>query len=98
MWEFESLPPLGCFDPSQGFRPDFPSLLMFDEFVVDAEADEILRNTNGKRPWLGQWPDLLKALRSEGVITLADVAAAAACKPQKRAAMLKHDLKDPSRW
>ncbi len=33
--EFDSLPPLGCFESRRGFVPDYPALLMFDKFVVD---------------------------------------------------------------
>src|SRR5438445_625112 len=72
IWEFERLPPLGAFEPATGFRPDLPSLLMFDEFALDAEAEVILRSP-GKRRWLGQWPELLEALRSEGAVSVVDV-------------------------
>jgi hypothetical protein len=41
--EFESLPPLGSFDTKRGFIPDFPTLLMFEEFVLDGEAFERLK-------------------------------------------------------
>jgi hypothetical protein len=43
LYEFESLPPLGSFDTARGFVPDFPALLMFDEFVLDGQAYERLR-------------------------------------------------------
>ncbi|MEI9475920.1 MAG: hypothetical protein WCO26_05020 [Deltaproteobacteria bacterium] len=97
IWEFERLPPLGSFDPDVGFRPDFPSLLMFDEYVLDCEASDILLKP-GNRNWLGLWPELLRALLSEGAITVTDVSAAGSIDPHRRAWMLRRDMQDPSRW
>ena len=72
IFEFESLPPLGSFDPNRGFVPDFPSLLMFDEYVIDGEAYERIRNP-GHRSWLREWSELLEVLGSEGAIEVKDV-------------------------
>jgi hypothetical protein len=97
IWEFETLPPLGSFEPGVGFRPDLPGLLMFDEFVLDSEAHDILLNP-AKRPWLGAWPDLVRALDSEGVTTITDVRAAAGRDSRRRGAALRRDMLRPSRW
>lgn len=56
--EFESLPPLGSFDTSRGFIPDFPTLLMFEELVLDGEAFERLKQP-GDRLWLREWSELI---------------------------------------
>src|SRR4051812_46575034 len=73
--EFESLPPLGSFDPRRGFVPDYPSLMMFDEYVLDGEAYERLEHP-GDREWLSEWRDLVAALRAEGSLTVEDVGVA----------------------
>jgi hypothetical protein len=95
--EFESLPPLGSFDPMRGFVPDYPALMMFDEYVLDGEAYELLR-APGDRVWLNEWRRLVHALDAEGSLTIQDVAAAGSAKSHTRGAMLRGDLKDPSRW
>ena len=95
--EFESLPPLGSFDPNRGFVPDFPSLLMFDEYVLDGEAYERIRNP-GHRPWLREWSELLEIFDSEGAITVEDVQSAASARPHSRGWMLRRDMQEPTRW
>lgn len=95
--EFESFPPLGSFDAGRGFIPDFPALLMFDEFVLDGEAYERLKKP-GDRFWLKEWAELILVLESEGVLTLRDVSAAAEAKSHKRGWMMRKDLEDPQRW
>lgn len=95
--EFESLPPLGSFHAKRGFIPDFPALLMFDEFCIDGEARDRLK-TPGNRVWLNEWSEHIAALESEGSLTAMDVASAAAAKPHARGWMLRRDLSDPRRW
>lgn len=97
IFEFESLPPLGSFDPNRGFVPDFPSLLMFDEYVLDGEAYERIRNP-GYRPWLREWSELLEVFGSEGAIAVEDVQAAASARPHSRGWMLRRDMQEPTRW
>ena len=97
IYEFESLPPLGSFDPDRGFIPDFPSLLMFDEYVLDGEAYERIRNPD-HRPWLKEWSELLEVLDSEGAITVEDVQSAAASHSHSRGWMLRRDMQEPTRW
>ena len=97
IYEFESLPPLGSFDPDRGFVPDFPSLLMFDEYVIDGEAYERIRNP-GHRLWLREWSELLDVLDSEGVIAVEDVQAAASDRSHSRGWMLRRDMQEPTRW
>ena len=95
--EFESLPPLGSFDPDRGFIPDLPSLLMFDEYVLDGEAFERIRNP-GHRTWLREWSELVEVLDSEGAIAVEDVQTAASTHPQNRGWMLRRDLQQPTKW
>jgi hypothetical protein len=95
--EFESLPPLGTFDPRRGFVPDYPSLMMFDEYVIDAEAYERLKHP-GDRAWLTEWRDLVDALHAEGALTVEDVGAAATARSHQRGAMLRQDARHPDKW
>lgn len=95
--EFEALPPLGSFKAGTGFIPDFPALLMFEEFVLDGDAVERLKNP-GERYWLRYWAELVEVLESEGTLTLADVGAAASSRGHERGWMLRRDLADPARW
>ena len=97
IFEYESLPPLGSFDPDRGFVPDFPSLLMFDEYVLDGEAYEQIRNP-GQRPWLREWSELLEVLDSEGAIAVEDVQSAASAHSHRRGWMLRRDMQEPTRW
>ena len=97
IFEFESLPPLGSFDPDRGFVPDFPSLLMFDEYVLDGEAYERIRNP-GHRPWLREWSELLEVFNSEGAIAAEDVQSAASAHSHRRGWMLRSDMQEPTRW
>lgn len=95
--EFESLPSLGSFDKTRGFIPDFPALLMFNEFVIDAGAYDRLRNPGG-RVWLREWAELVDALKSEGALTITDVTRAASKNRHKRSWMLRRDLQHPQKW
>lgn len=95
--EFESLPPLGSFDTNRGFVPDFPTLLMFEEFVLDYEAFERLKKP-GDRLWLKEWSEVIEVLESEGCLTLADVSTAAGARSHKRGWMLRKDMENPQRW
>ena len=95
--EFEILPPLGSFEAGRGFVPDYTALLLFDEFVIDAEAADRLKNP-GERVWLKDWTELLSMLQSEGALTTADVAAAGDANPHQRGWMLRRDMSDPQRW
>ena len=95
--EFESLPPLGSFDTKRGFIPDFPALLMFEEFVIDSLAYQRLRHP-GARTWLSQWSELVEALKAEGSLSVVDVVRAGSVDSHKRGWMLRRDLKDPQRW
>jgi len=95
--EFEDLPPLGSFDTKRGFVPDFPALLMFEEYVIDAHAFERL-NDPGDRVWLREWSKLVMVLESEGSLTVEDVGAAASSRSHQRGWMLRNDLADPQRW
>ena len=97
IFEFESLPPLGSFDPNRGFVPDLPSLLMFDEYVLDGEAYERIRNP-GHRLWLREWSELLEVLDSEGAISVEDVQSAATARSHSRGWMLRRDMQEPARW
>lgn len=97
LYELERLPPLGTFDATRGFLPDLPALLMFDEFVVDGEALDRLRDP-GDRAWLAEWSSLVDALDAEGALTAADVETAARARARERAAMLRRDLRDVARW
>lgn len=95
--EFESLPPLGSFDANRGFIPDFPTLLMFEEFVLDGEAFERLKKP-GDRLWLREWAEVIAVLESEGSLTITDVSAAAEARSHERGWMLRKDLSNPQRW
>ena len=97
IYEFESLPPLGSFDTNRGFVPDFPALLMFEEFVLDHEAFERLQQP-GHRLWLREWSEVIAVLESEGCLTLVDVSAAAGARSHNRGWMLRKDLNNPQRW
>ncbi len=95
--EFANLPPLGSFRIDRGFVPDFPTLLMFDEFVMDGEAMELLR-APGDRVWLREWSDLVNALEAEGALTAVDVRAAVRNRSHQRGQMLRKDMLAPNRW
>src|ERR1700761_1779582 len=97
LFEFESLPPLGAFDPRRGFVPDYPTLLMFDEYVIDGEAYERIRHP-AHRSWLSDWEALIDALSAEGSLVVEDVAAAAKARSHERGAMLRRDTRDPGMW
>jgi hypothetical protein len=70
---------------------------MFDEFIMDEEAYDYLKESKN-RPWLGQWPELISALNSEGSLMLADVRAAGKQQMHRRGALLRRDLDRPHRW
>ena len=70
---------------------------MFDEYVLDGEAYERIRNP-GHRPWLREWSELLEVFDSEGAIAVEDVQAAASARPHSRGWMLRRDMQEPTRW
>lgn len=89
------MPPLGQFDTRNGFIPDYPLLLMFDEFLIDGEAVERI---SAEPPWLGEWPRLVQMLADEGALATTDVAAEAARVGAKRGGMLRRDMRRPEAW
>jgi hypothetical protein len=98
-WQAEMalLPPMGRFDPQAGFTPDFPVMLMFDEFLIDGEALERISRRAGDL-WLGPWPELLQMLSSEGALSVVDVGPTVASVGHQRSVMTRQDLRDPTRW
>ena len=95
--ELSRLPPLGRFTPQVGFVPDYPVLLMFDEFVIDGvAAEQITRQTT--EGWLGPWPEILLMLASEGALRVIDLDSEMAAVGHNRSVMTRADLRDPGRW
>jgi hypothetical protein len=70
---------------------------MFDEFLLDGEAFERLKQP-GDRLWLKEWTELIAVLESEGSLTVTDVSVAARARSHERGQMLRSDLTDPKRW
>ena len=70
---------------------------MFDEYVVDGDAYERIRNP-GHRHWLREWSELLRVLDSEGAIAVEDVQSAASAHSHRRGWMLRRDMQEPTRW
>ena len=95
--EFERLPPLGRFDRDEGFTPDYPVLLMFDEFAVDESAHERLVSDDAPW-WLGSWPEVARALSAEGCLAPVDLKPALRSTAAKRGGMLRSDMREPGAW
>lgn len=96
-YELERMPPLGQFQAGSGFIPDLAVLLMFDEFLIDGQAHErILSNT--PPAWLGQWPNVLEVLGSEGALSVVDTDEEVKRVAAVRGAMLKRDMQKPAMW
>lgn len=95
-YELEPMPPLGYFQSSHAFIPDYALLLMFEEFIVTEEAFD--RITRAPRPWLGEWPRVLRLLKDEGALSTIDLKQEMAKSSTARAVMLRHDMKTPSKW
>lgn len=91
------MPPLGMFDPVSGFSPDLPVLLMFDEFIVDAQAVTAMESCREK-PWLGQWPEVIAYLEAEGCLHVVDIAAVVRRAGHLRSTLTRRDMRDPARW
>jgi hypothetical protein len=95
--ELEGMPPLGYFDASQGFIPDFSILMMFDEFIIPAQAYERIRNAPNDT-WLGQWPEVIALLEAEGTLSAIDVQEEVGRVASIRGGMLRRDMRDPAKW
>jgi len=95
--ELEGMPPLGYFDASQGFIPDFSILMMFDEFIIPAQAYERIRNAPNDT-WLGQWPAVIRLLEAEGTLSTVDVQEEVGRVASIRGGMLRRDMRDPAKW
>lgn len=91
------MPPLGSFHPKHGFRPDYSTLLMFEEFIVDEEAFDRILSRSAPR-WLGQWPEILRALKAEGTLHPVDLDKQLTAVRHARGAMLRKDMKHPEKW
>jgi len=91
------MPPLGMFDPVGGFSPDLPVLLMFDEFIIDAQAVTAMESCRDK-PWLGQWPEVIAYLKAEGCLHVVDIAAVVRGAGHLRSTLTQRDMRDPARW
>jgi hypothetical protein len=91
------MPPLGRFVPETGFVPDYPVLLMFDEFVVDGGAVERITTEAGD-PWLGPWPEIIEIISSEGSLRVIDLEPELASVGHERSVLTQRDLRDPGRW
>jgi len=96
-YELERMPPLGRFEAGRGFIPDIAILLMFDEFLIDVQAHERILS-DSQPAWLGQWPEILEALGSEGALSVADIDEEAKGAAAVRGAMLKRDMQKPATW
>lgn len=97
MYELARMPPLGMFDPATGFSPDLPVLLMFDEFIVDEQAIGFMER-NKHKPWLGQWPEIIRYLQAEGCLEAVDLEVIVKDAARVRSIMTRQDLRDPPRW
>lgn len=97
MNELLPMPPLGAFEPASGFSPDLPILLMFDEFIIDQEALNSFQRLENRR-WLGQWPDVVAYLQSEGCLEAVDCRSVVREAASARSAMTRRDLRDAERW
>lgn len=93
--ELQPMPPLGQFQATRGFIPDYSVLLMFDEYVMDAEASERI---SSEAAWLGEWPELVRILADEGALSVIDVQLEAARVSAIRGGMLRRDMRRPERW
>ena len=91
------MPPLGQFKTGNGFIPDLSVLLMFDEFIIDAQAHDRIVN-GATSSWLGQWPDVLGVLGSEGALSVVDVKEEVKKVALVRGTMLKKDMQNPAKW
>jgi hypothetical protein len=96
MYELSRMPPLGRFVKDYGFQPDYPVLLMFDEFVMDAEAFDQMQNQ--PQGWMGDWPEVVEILHSEGSLAVVDMRTLQKRASRTRSAMLSHDIRDLGRW
>jgi len=91
------MPPLGSFEPGQGFVPDFSILIMFDEFIIPEQAYE--RILSAPEPaWMGPWPEVLKLLEAEGALSTVDVEQEIKRVAHIRGGMLRRDMQDPEKW
>ena len=99
IWEHElrGMPPLGNFEPEDGFAPDLSVLMMFGEFAMDAEAHERISG-NAPPAWLGAWPDVVQMLEAEGALSVVDVKREVKRTGAIRGAMLRRDMQNPQRW
>lgn len=97
MYELERMPPLGQYDPQTGFLPDYPLLVMFDEFVISEESYDRLQFRSDEG-WLGDWPEVLELLDAEGALHRADLKTPLKEQAHQRGWMLRRDMEDPSRW
>lgn len=99
LWEFEleKMPPLGSFHPKHGFRPDYSTLLMFEEFIIDGEASECILSKTAP-PWMGQWPAVLSALKDEGTLHPLDLDDELKRVRHVRGGMLRKDMRNPKTW
>lgn len=91
------MPPLGSFAPKQGFVPDFPVLTMFDEFTIDGQAYEKIRKAPSNA-WLGSWPEVIRMLDAEGVLSTVDIENEVKQVASARGEMLRRDMRDPAKW
>jgi hypothetical protein len=98
-WQHEvaRMPPLGRFEAGSGFVPDLSVLLMFDEFLIDAEAHEKILSTSPPI-WLRHWSRVLEILGSEGALSVADTDEDVKRVAAIRGAMLKRDMREPAKW
>lgn len=99
IWQHEltHMPPLGMFQPREGFVPDYSVLTMFDEFVIDWEAhDRILSPSSPS--WLGSWADVLQVLGAEGSLSLVETDRESKKVAHLRGSMLRRDMVEPTRW
>lgn len=95
--ELERMPPLGSFEPGQGFVPDFSVLMMFDEFIIPGQAYERIRNAP-EPAWMGSWPEVLELLEAEGALSTIDVEQEIKQVAHIRGGMLRRDMQDPAKW
>jgi len=98
IWQHElrSMPPLGQLHAKRGFIPDYAAFLMFDQFVMDADAVEQI--TVRDMPVLGEWPELVALLSAEGALAAVDTETELKRSSHRRGVALRRDMREPERW
>lgn len=94
---FYRMPAISMAQIGSRFVPDYPILLMFDEFVIDSKTMERITNSS-YRSWYNDFDEIIKVMNSSGRLIVKDFEEIIEPNLKNIEKSVKSDLKNINEW